>query len=121
MDNGELIAKGTKENPIKFVGASDRGLTNASNQISITQNSSSDYLSGKATFEKCEFDNVKMQANIISKKTGYEGEIPQILTVKDCKFTNESSGMYVTLNSYNDYIYGKISVENTIFEGKNND
>lgn len=121
MYNGELIAKGTKENPIKFVGASDRGLTNASNQISITQNSSSDYLNGKAVFENCEFDNVKMQANIISKKTGYEGKIPQILTVKDCKFTNESSGMYVTLNSYNDYIYGKISVENTIFEGKNND
>ena len=121
MYNGELIAKGTKENPIKFVGASDRGLTNASNQISITQNSSSDYLSGKATFENCEFDNVKMQANIISKNTGYEGEIPQTLTVKDCKFTNESSGMYVTINSYYDYIYGKISVENTIFEGKNND
>lgn len=59
MYNGELIAKGTKENPIKFVGASDRGLTNASNQISITQNSSSDYLSGKATFENCDLIMLK--------------------------------------------------------------
>ena len=59
MYNGELIAKGTKENPIKFVGDSDRGLTNASNQISITQNSSSDYLNGKAVFENCELIMLK--------------------------------------------------------------
>ena len=42
--NGELEAIGEKVNPVRFVAASDMGLTTSSNGISLEQNSSSDYL-----------------------------------------------------------------------------
>ena len=119
--NGELDAMGEKANPVRFVAASDRGLTTASNGISINQNSSSDYLEGKAVFENCIFDNVKLISTVVSKSTESEEKIPQILTIKDSTFINESSGISVKFNSYYDYICGKILIENVSVKGMGND
>ncbi|WP_288684006.1 fibronectin type III domain-containing protein [uncultured Eubacterium sp.] len=119
--NGELDAMGEKANPVRFVAASDRGLTTASNGISINQNSSSDYLEGKAVFENCVFDNVKLSSTVVSKSTESKEKIPQVLTIKNSDFINESSGISVKFNSYYDYICGKILIENVSVKGMGND
>ena len=93
---------------MRFVAASDRGLTTSSNGISLEQNSSSDYLEGKAVFENCVFDNVKLSSTVVSKSTESEEKIPQVLTIKNSDFINESSGISVKYNSYYDYICGGI-------------
>ena len=119
--NGELEAIGEKVNPVRFVAASDRGLTTSSNGISLEQNSSSDYLEGKAVFENCIFDNVKLSSTVVSKSMESEEKIPQVLTIKNSDFINESSGISVKYNSYYDYICGKILIENVFIKGTGND
>lgn len=121
--NGELVAKGTKEEPIKFVSGSSRGIDTGADKISLQQNSSSEYLEGKATFENCQFDGVGLDANIISKSTdeGLNGEIPLVFSVKDCIFKNMSTGLDIGFDCYYDYIYGRVSIENVDIEGIEND
>lgn len=43
----------------------------------------SDYLEGKAVFENCVFDNVKLSSTVVSKSTESEEKIPQVLTIKN--------------------------------------
>ena len=101
------MAKGTKEEPIKFVSGSSRGIDTGADKISLQQNSSSEYLEGKATFENCQFDGVGLDANIISKSTdeGLNGEIPLVFSVKDCIFKNMYTGLDIGFDLYYYYIY----------------
>lgn len=72
-------------------------------------------------FENCVFDNVKLSSTVVSKSTESEEKIPQVLTIKNSDFINESSGISVKYNSYYDYICGKILIENVFIKGTGND
>lgn len=120
--NGELEAKGTKDKPIKFISAEQIGIDNGAEQIGLYQNADSEYLEGKATFENCEFDGVGLDAIIVSKSTGssLNGKIPLVFSVKNCVFKNVSSGLDIGIDSYYDYVYGSVLLENLDIKGEEN-
>lgn len=110
---GSVIAKGTKEKPIRFVGDWDLGVGKYNQgQVGLMQSWRS--ATSKAQFENCEFDDVCLIGNITSEteKPGYDEQISTAFTVKNCTIKNARRGLSVSVVGDDTYIGGKAVIEN---------